>query len=156
MSARPWLLALALAGCGEAAPEGVEPTEALAVEPDRVTVDHILVAARNDMGKDTTRTRTEAEALAREILAKLEAGADFAELKQQHSDDGNPGQPRGGPYTLLNHGVPGADGAKVLPRSGMVKGFGDVSFGLKVGALGLLPMDPARSPYGFHIIKRIE
>jgi parvulin-like peptidyl-prolyl isomerase len=151
-----WLLGLALAGCGEPPREGIEPTAALAVEPDQVTVDHILIAAKNDMGKATDRSRVEAERIARDLLAQLQAGtADWAALKQKHSDDGNPGQPRGGPYTLLNHGVPGADQRTKVRRDGMVKGFGDLSFRLKVGELGLAEMG-ADSPYGFHIIKRLE
>lgn len=157
MSRATLLLALALAGCGEPPAEGIEPTVALTVEPDRVTVDHVLIAAKNDMGKETARTKTDAEKLARELFAQLQAGTvEFAEVKQQHSDDGNPGQPRGGPYTLLNHGVPGADGTTAVRRDGMVKAFGDLSFQLKVGELGLAEMDPAASPYGYHIIKRLE
>ena len=38
----------------------------------------------------------------------------------------------------------------------MVKAFGDVSFGLEVGGVGLAVYDPATSKYGWHIIKRLE
>jgi parvulin-like peptidyl-prolyl isomerase len=38
----------------------------------------------------------------------------------------------------------------------MVPGFGDVAFELKVGEVGLCPFDGVRSPFGFHVIKRLE
>jgi len=36
----------------------------------------------------------------------------------------------------------------------MVRGFGDVSFGLEVGEFGIADFDPQASPYGWHVIKR--
>ena len=38
----------------------------------------------------------------------------------------------------------------------MVKSFGDVSFALKAGEIGLAVYDPKASKYGWHIIKRLE
>jgi parvulin-like peptidyl-prolyl isomerase len=38
----------------------------------------------------------------------------------------------------------------------MVAGFGDTSFSLAVGGMGMCAYDNARSPFGWHIIKRIE
>ena len=38
----------------------------------------------------------------------------------------------------------------------MVKGFGDVSFSLKVGEIKMADYDVKASPYGFHIIKRVR
>jgi parvulin-like peptidyl-prolyl isomerase len=38
----------------------------------------------------------------------------------------------------------------------MVKAFGDVSFSLEVGGVGLAVYDPATSKYGWHVIKRLE
>jgi len=157
MSRSVWILACVLAGCGEAPREGVEPTAALTVEPDRVKVDHILIAAKNGRMARITRTKAEAGALARDLVARLRAGtADFAALKQEHSDDGDPSQPRGGPYTMVNHGVAGAEPPRVMRRDGMVPAFGDVSFHLAVGELGLAEMDDVTSPFGYHIIKRLE
>jgi parvulin-like peptidyl-prolyl isomerase len=38
----------------------------------------------------------------------------------------------------------------------MVPAFGDVGFTLRVGEIGLAPHDPTTSPFGWHVIKRIE
>ena len=40
--------------------------------------------------------------------------------------------------------------------SRMVQRFGDVGFGLEVGETGMAEYDPRTSPFGWHIIKRIE
>ncbi len=41
-------------------------------------------------------------------------------------------------------------------REKMVKGFGDISFSLKVGEIGVANYNPQDSKYGWHIIKRIK
>ena len=38
----------------------------------------------------------------------------------------------------------------------MVAAFGDVGFKLDVGEVGMAPYDPAKSKYGWHIIKRLK
>jgi parvulin-like peptidyl-prolyl isomerase len=38
----------------------------------------------------------------------------------------------------------------------MVKAFGDVSFALPVGGVGVATYDAVASPYGWHVIKRLE
>ena len=43
-----------------------------------------------------------------------------------------------------------------LSREQMVPAFGDVGFGLKVGEIGLAPFDPKTSPFGIHVIKRLQ
>ncbi len=43
-----------------------------------------------------------------------------------------------------------------MPRTGLVPAFGDVGFTLKVGEVGLATFDAEKSPFGFHIIKRLE
>jgi hypothetical protein len=42
------------------------------------------------------------------------------------------------------------------PRTRMVQGFGDVSFSLKVGEIGMAEYDPQKSPFGWHIVKRLK
>ena len=42
------------------------------------------------------------------------------------------------------------------PRTGMAKAFGDVGFALEVDATGMADFEPADSPFGFHIIKRVS
>ena len=41
-------------------------------------------------------------------------------------------------------------------RDQMVPAFGNVGFKLKVGEIGMAPFDRRDSPYGWHIIKRVE
>jgi parvulin-like peptidyl-prolyl isomerase len=38
----------------------------------------------------------------------------------------------------------------------MVPAFGDVGFALPPGQIGMAEYDPVKSPYGWHIIKRLE
>jgi parvulin-like peptidyl-prolyl isomerase len=38
----------------------------------------------------------------------------------------------------------------------MVPAFGDAGFPLKVGEIGMADFDPQKSPYGWHIVKRLE
>ena len=43
-----------------------------------------------------------------------------------------------------------------FPRDEMVPAFGDVGFSLQVGEIGLAPYDKTTSPFGWHVIKRVE
>jgi parvulin-like peptidyl-prolyl isomerase len=38
----------------------------------------------------------------------------------------------------------------------MVPAFGEVGFALAPGEIGMAPYDARKSPYGWHIIKRLE
>ena len=49
-----------------------------------------------------------------------------------------------------------ADALQWAPRQGMVPAFGDVGFTLEVGGIGMAEFDEAASPFGWHIIRRIE
>jgi parvulin-like peptidyl-prolyl isomerase len=57
---------------------------------------------------------------------------------------------------MANAGVEPDSAKEEYSRTRMVKGFGDMSFSLAVGEVGLAPYDPASSKYGWHIIKRLE
>ncbi len=171
---------LILAGCGAAAPTAT-PVPALLPTPpppqgaapatvappgsaatsapaapaasgsvDHITLQHILIGFQGSIpGKNITRTKDEAKALANEVYAKAQSGADFDALVQQYTDDAPPGI-----YSLSNTGVPPGPGE--YPREGMVPAFGNVGFSLKVGQIGIAVYDPATSPYGWHIIKRLK
>ncbi|MFK5955325.1 MAG: peptidylprolyl isomerase [Planctomycetota bacterium] len=41
------------------------------------------------------------------------------------------------------------------PRAAMVAGFGDIGFALGAGEVGLAVFDEEKSPFGWHIIKRL-
>ncbi len=166
------VLILGLAACDDArpkrpaVPEGIliekgregqrQIAEARAKEPKRVVVRHILLAfkgAKRDV-PGVTRSREEAESLARDLVERIKGGSDMVELVRQHSDD----KPRPGSdpgiYRIVNDGV--KPGAGEQPRTGLVEGFGKLAFSLDVGATGLCEYDPAASPYGWHVIHRLE
>jgi parvulin-like peptidyl-prolyl isomerase len=41
-------------------------------------------------------------------------------------------------------------------RNEMVAAFGDVGFNISVGNIDIADYDPAKSPFGYHIIKRLK
>ncbi len=119
-------------------------------EPDQITVQHILIGFKGSVpGKNITRTQEEARKLAIEVQKKAQKG-DFLELVKKHTDDSAPGI-----YKMSNIGVEPTQG-DVFPRDRMVPAFGDVGFKLKKGAVGMADFNPKTSPYGYHIIKRLE
>jgi hypothetical protein len=160
------LLSLAVASCNraqeEALPAGSEtaaesPPMAAdtaaaeeAMPADHILVQHVLVGFAGSVpGKTITRTQAEAEKLANDLLARARAGEDFGALVQQYTDDQYPGI-----YGLANDGVAPAENE--YPRNGMVKGFSDAAFRLRTGEVGVAVYDKATSPYGWHVIKRID
>ncbi len=127
------------------------PTPSPAREPDRIAVDHILIGVRNPRFPSGKRTESEARAFAYDLLGKLKAGEDWAAAKSTNSED----PPPGGPYAMANRGVAPAPTGE-YPREGMVPAFGDVGFKLAVGEVGMADYDATKSPFGFHIIKRVR
>ncbi len=120
--------------------------------PDRVAVQHILIAFKGSIpDPKVTRSLEEARALAQEIYDRAKKGENFDALVKSCTDDEYPGI-----YRMSNIGVTPDPAKKEYPRAKMVKAFGDVSFGLAVGAVGLAAYDPQTSKYGWHIIKRLE
>lgn len=121
-------------------------------EPDRVTVQHILIAFQGSIPEaSVTRTQAEARALAAELFERARKGDDFDSLVKEYTDDQFPGI-----YSMSNHDVAPDEAKKEYPRARMVKAFGDVSFKIPVNGVGLAEYDPETSKYGWHIIKRIE
>lgn len=153
-------LALAEAPASQPSGKPAAPAPATAAEqPAHVVVQHILIGFEGSVpGKNITRTKEAARALAAEVLARAQKGEDFDALVKQYTDDRPPGI-----YALANTDVPIAPlkpgtkaSGKEFPRGGMVKSFGDVSFSLKVGEIGMAEYDHANSRFGWHIIKRLE
>jgi Xaa-Pro aminopeptidase len=121
-------------------------------EPDRVAVQHILIAFKGSIPEaKVIRTSEEAQVLAVELLERIKKGEDFDALVKKYTDDEYPGI-----YRMSNIGLGPDKEKKEYPRAGMVRSFGDVSFSLPVGGVGLAVYDPQRSKYGWHIIKRLE
>lgn len=122
------------------------------IEPDRVTVQHILIAFKGSVpDPKVTRSYADAERLALKIFEKAKAGEDFDAMVKSYTNDSYPGI-----YKLTNRGVTPDPAGREFSRAKMVQSFGDVSFGLEVGGVGLAVYDAATSKFGWHIIKRLE
>jgi len=161
------LLTMALAACGGDAsstlPVPAAPTAAPAAEApqpsganDHILIQHILIGFKDAVGfngnppaKAAGRTQDQAKTLAYNLLNQAKSGADFDQLVAANTDDQAPGI-----YALANTGVTPAQGE--YSRDSMVPAFGNVGFGLQVGQIGIADYDPATSPYGWHIIKRLQ
>lgn len=143
----PALLVLLLAGC-LAAPASLAGGDE--GEPAQITVQHLLIGYKRTVpNKKLDRSRREAKELAESLLARAEEGEDFDLLVKEFTDDKYPGF-----YLLVNNDEPMIPGGR--KRKDMVQRFGDVAFGLKVGEVGLAAHHASMSPYGWHVIKRVE
>jgi peptidyl-prolyl cis-trans isomerase C len=98
---------------------------------ETVRASHILI--RVDQTADAA-AKKKARAEIDDVLKQARAGADFAKLAQQHSQDGSAAQ--GGD---LNY----------FPRGQMVPAFDQVAFSLKPGQIS----NVVQTQFGYHIIK---
>lgn len=107
--------------------------------PRKISARHILVQYAGSSSADASIKRTKAEAQERlaECIAKLKAGAKFADLAREYSD---------GPS-----GVRGGDLGE-FPEGAMVPAFNDAAFALKVNGVS----DVVETPFGYHIIYRYK
>lgn len=126
------------------------PATAATTPAEHIKLQHILISFAGKVpGKNITRTQEEARTLAGEVFERAKKGEDFDSLVKTYTDDRAPGI-----YALANSGVtPSAD---EFSRDRMVPAFGEVGFSLAPGEIGMAEYDPARSPFGWHIIKRLE
>lgn len=132
-----------------AAPTPV-PTATAPIAAEHIRLQHILISFAGKIpGKNVTRTQDEARALAAKVLDRAKKGEDFDELVRTYTDDRAPGI-----YALSNSGV--TPGSGEFSRDRMVPAFGNVGFSLAPGEIGMAGYDPRTSPYGWHIIKRLE
>ncbi|MEX2273202.1 MAG: peptidyl-prolyl cis-trans isomerase [Vicinamibacterales bacterium] len=97
-------------------------------QPEQMRASHILLKTE---GKDEAAVRKQAE----DVLAKLNAGADFAALAKQYSED-EVSNAKGGDLDFFG-------------RNAMVKEFEDAAFALEPGQTSGI----VKTPYGFHIIR---
>ena len=119
-------------------------------EPDVVVVQHILIGFKKSVrGKEIDRTKKQARALAEELYQRALDGEDFDALVKEYTDDRYPGKMR-----LTNKGAPTRGDA--YTRDQVVPGFGDTSFALEVDAIALVEYGYTASPFGWHVIKRLE
>jgi hypothetical protein len=120
-------------------------------EPDVVVVQHALIAFKGSLPSgEVERTKKEARALAEKLFEEAQAeDFDFDAMVKEYTGDSYPGI-----YKLTNNGAPIIGGA--YQRKQMASRFGDVAFSLEVGEVGLAKYHAMGSPYGWHIIKRLE
>jgi peptidyl-prolyl cis-trans isomerase D len=98
--------------------------------PERVHARHILIMTQGKPAADEPKLKAKAE----DLLKQLKAGAGFAKLARENSDD--PGsKDKGGEYWLT--------------RGQMVPEFEKVAFTLKPGQIS----DLVKTQYGYHIIQ---
>jgi len=102
--------------------------------PDRVHVRHILLKTTGLSKEEEPKVKAKAE----ELLKKLKAGADFAELAKANSDD--PGS-----------GAKGGDVGWIV-KGQTVPNFENTAFALKPKELSGV----VSTEYGFHIIQALE
>lgn len=123
--------------------------EGLFAEPERVRASHILVNARraqiaNELRNSAQPERSVADEMkkrrerAAEILNRLRAGADFARLAREQSDDSGT-RASGGDLGLFT-------------RNTHTKDFDEAAFTIKPGQVSQI----IETDYGFHIIKVTE
>ena len=96
--------------------------------PEQVRASHILLKTAE---KDDGTVKKQAE----DLLAKVKAGADFAKLATEYSED-DASKVKGGDLDFF-------------PKGQMVPEFDKVAFSLKPGEIS----DLVKSQYGYHIIK---
>ena len=160
-------LALLLSSCGkdeqkpappakESTPGGARPEKTASGEPAVITVEHILIGVKGGRATSAKREKDEAARFAFELLRRARDGEDFIKLRDEFTED--PGK---GPYTMTNRGIPAERAFPGQPpreydRETMAKAFGDVGFSLEVGQIGVTDYEPATSPFGYHIIKRVK
>ena len=141
------LLALFLVACSDPPDETPLGREAAALlarpeqQVQQVKLQHILLAfVGAKRGSESGHTEEEARTLAGEVLARARAGEDFTALMKKYSgDDG------AGIYVLTQQ-----------DREDYAEYFGEVGFRLQVGEIGIAPYHRVKSPFGWHVIKRLE
>jgi NIMA-interacting peptidyl-prolyl cis-trans isomerase 1 len=107
--------------------------------PTEITARHILVAYRGATRADEkiTRSKEQAHELAEQVVRDARAGKDWQQLWEQYSNEPN-GQ---------NGGDLGTFG-----RGQMVPAFEQAAFGMAVGQIS----DVVETPFGFHVIQRMQ
>ena len=113
--------------------------EAHKAEFEQVRASHILIGVQGSPSpvRPGQKDLTDAEALAKaqDLRKKILAGADFAQLAREESDDSGSGA-NGGDLGSFRHGQ-------------MVPTFEQAAFAMQPGDLS----EPVKSPFGYHLIK---
>ncbi len=125
-------------------PPALDPIESADIlkrdeRPGSVEVRHVLIGwkdiATTSDPRAKKRTREEASKLAKDILAKLQAGADIKKLMKEYSED--PGSKDTGRTYEVSADAP------------LVQGFKDLGLRLGVGEAGIV-----KTSFGYHVMQR--
>ncbi|SFG99709.1 peptidyl-prolyl cis-trans isomerase C [Desulfotomaculum arcticum] len=108
-------------------------------QPEQRQVSHILIGV-GDYSNGQKRSEVDAKVLALQVVQKIKAGEDFAELAKKYSDDQG-SKDNGGQYPAFSKG------------SGFVEEFEDTAFNLKQGEY---TVEPVKTTFGYHIIRLDE
>ena len=119
------------------------------VRDTTIEVQHLLISFAGTR-TPATRSKEEAELLAADLFAQINAGADFDTLIKEHTDDSHPG------IYGMTMSVNADPSKNIYARRGMVPAFGNVGWKLKVGEFGVAPFNSTESEFGWHIIKRTK
>lgn len=108
--------------------------------PGRISARHVLIQWMGCERAPTAvvRTRDQARAVAEKVLARARAGEDLGRLAVELSDE---------PGAAARGGSLGRFG-----RGQMVRSFEDAAFRLEIGEVSGI----VESPFGYHIIQRLE
>jgi parvulin-like peptidyl-prolyl isomerase len=128
-------------------PDPIESHDILKREPPEtgaVKVQHVLISWKDTpmaksgrmTGPLLTRTREEADKIAKDVLAKITAGGDMAKLMKQFSDDA--GSKEEG--TIFD----------ITPAMQLPEPFKNMALRLKLNEAGIV-----KTPFGLHVMKRV-
>lgn len=121
-------------------PAGSSSAAAKAPARKYVIARHVLIQWMGCKAADTkiVRTKEQAHAVAEEVLRRLKSGDEFTRVVLDYSDEPNAGR-RGGSLPPFGRGT-------------MDKQFETVAFALAPGELSGI----VETPFGFHVIQRLE
>jgi hypothetical protein len=121
------------------------------VAPRRVKVKQILVRWSGAPGGQGSKLdRSEAELLARALLERARGGAEFDRLVANETDAGLAVE------VLTVVADANARGAGEYSRADLPPALGELVFNLDVGEVGLCRFHEKESPYGWHVVLRVE
>lgn len=103
-----------------------------------IEASHILITATYDSEDKKEEAEKEALKTAKEVIAKLDAGEDFAKLAKEYSKDGS--SSNGGALGRFGHGD-------------MVEEFETAAYKLEVGKY---TKEPVKTRFGYHIILKTK
>ncbi len=128
---------------------GIEALQAKPeVEADRIQVIHVLIGYSGAPRMNISRSAEDAEILAARVYDLAKNGESMTTLKREFSEDSG----NGNYGMVMNGGGNSGD----TPRNQMVPAFGNTGWRLEVGEIGVAPLHPTDSPFGWHIIQRTE